>query len=141
MIKDYWTESTCVNCGYKFRTLQKDTDKVTECPFCRIVPVGFKVTGTTKESFNPEQLKRTFIGYLLDHEFNPNIDVKSGEIRSIDVKSQHGTLICHLNFDKHDTIDQVLLESIGWVDTEKLKKVSLLYQEIAKLYKELENEN
>lgn len=49
MIKDYWTELTCVNCGYKFRTLQKNADEVIQCPFCKVIPQGFTVSGTKKE--------------------------------------------------------------------------------------------
>lgn len=52
MIKDYWAELTCVNCGYKFRTLLKDADKVIQCPFCKVIPWGFTVSGTKKEYEN-----------------------------------------------------------------------------------------
>lgn len=52
VFKDYWYEFECVNCHHKFRVLQKDCDAVIQCPFCKIVPWGCSVTGTSKEHEN-----------------------------------------------------------------------------------------
>ncbi len=52
IFEDYWAELTCVNCGHKFRTLLKDADKVIQCPFCKVIPWGFTVSGTKKEYEN-----------------------------------------------------------------------------------------
>lgn len=50
--KDYWYEFECVNCHKYFRTLQKNADEVIQCPFCKVIPWGFTVSGTKKEHEN-----------------------------------------------------------------------------------------
>lgn len=52
IFKDYWYEFECVNCHKHFRTLQKDADDVIQCPFCKIRPWVFAVSGTKKEKEN-----------------------------------------------------------------------------------------
>jgi putative FmdB family regulatory protein len=49
MDNNYWYEFTCTNCKKKFRALQKDADDVIQCPFCKIRPWGFCVSGTEKK--------------------------------------------------------------------------------------------
>ena len=49
MSEDYWYEFECVNCHKHFRTLQKNADEVIQCPFCKVIPWGFTVSGTKKE--------------------------------------------------------------------------------------------
>ena len=49
MIFEDWCELECVNCHKHFRTLQKDADEVIQCPFCKVIPWGFTVSGTKKE--------------------------------------------------------------------------------------------
>lgn len=48
MKNDYWYQVKCLQCGNVFRVLQKDVDKFQYCPFCRIVPTSFSVSGTKK---------------------------------------------------------------------------------------------
>ena len=48
MSKNYWYEFECVNCHKYFRTLQKNADEVIQCPFCKVIPWGFAVSGTKK---------------------------------------------------------------------------------------------
>lgn len=52
MSKDYWCEFECVNCYKHFRILLKNADEVIQCPFCKVIPWGFKVSGTKKEHKN-----------------------------------------------------------------------------------------
>ena len=59
MSKDYWYEFECVNCHKHFRTLQKNADEVIQCPFCKVIPWGFTVSGTKKEHEN-EILSRKY---------------------------------------------------------------------------------
>ena len=49
MMPVIWCELRCVNCHRIFRVLQQNADDVIECPFCKIYPWGFAVTGTNKE--------------------------------------------------------------------------------------------
>ena len=49
MSKDYWYEFKCINCHKHFRILQKNADEVIQCPFCKVIPWGFTVSGTKKE--------------------------------------------------------------------------------------------
>lgn len=48
VFKDYWYEFECVNCHKHFRTLQKNADEVIQCPFCKVRPWGFMVSGIKK---------------------------------------------------------------------------------------------
>ena len=59
MSKDYWCEFECVNCYKHFRILLKNVDEVIQCPFCKVIPWGFTVSGTKKEHEN---------GYIKDLE-------------------------------------------------------------------------
>lgn len=59
MSKNYWYEFECVNCHKHFRTIQKNADEVIQCPFCKVIPWGFTVSGTKKEYEN---------GYIKDLE-------------------------------------------------------------------------
>ena len=52
IFEDYWYEFECVNCHKHFRALQKDADSVIQCPFCKVRPWGFTVSGTKKEHEN-----------------------------------------------------------------------------------------
>ena len=52
MSKNYWYEFECVNCHKHFRILQKNADEVIQCPFCKVIPWGFTVSGTKKEHEN-----------------------------------------------------------------------------------------
>lgn len=52
MSKNYLYEFECVNCHKHFRTLQKNADEVIQCPFCKVIPWGFTVSGTKKEHEN-----------------------------------------------------------------------------------------
>lgn len=49
MSKEYWYQFECTNCHKKFRVLQQDADDVIQCPFCKIRPWGFYVSGTEKK--------------------------------------------------------------------------------------------
>ena len=49
MSKEYWDQFECTNCHKKFRVLQQDADDVIQCPFCKIRPWGFYVSGTEKK--------------------------------------------------------------------------------------------
>ena len=54
MSKDYWCEFECVNCYKHFRILLKNADEVIQCPFCKVIPWGFTVSGTKKEHENEQ---------------------------------------------------------------------------------------
>ena len=54
MSKDYWCEFECVNCHKYFRILLKNADEVIQCPFCKVIPWGFTVSGTKKEHENEQ---------------------------------------------------------------------------------------
>lgn len=55
MDSNYWYEFTCTNCKKKFRALQKDADDIIQCPFCKIRPWGFNVSGTEKKGLTVDE--------------------------------------------------------------------------------------
>ena len=55
MSKEYWYQFECTNCHKKFRVLQKNADNVIECPFCKIRPWGFNVSGTKKKGLTVDE--------------------------------------------------------------------------------------
>ena len=55
MSKEYWYEFICTNCHKKFRVLQKNADNVIQCPFCKIRPWGFNVSGTPNKGLSVDE--------------------------------------------------------------------------------------
>lgn len=55
MSKEYWYQFECTNCHKKFKVLQQDADDVIECPFCKIRPWGFNVSGTKKKGLTVDE--------------------------------------------------------------------------------------
>lgn len=93
----------------------------------------------TEKQRNEEQLKRRFINAALDYGFSVNAHNNCDRIDEIDIKDETDSLICLLNF-KEKKANPILIKHIGWINTDKLCQLRMLYKSINELFKELNNE-
>lgn len=93
----------------------------------------------TEKQRNEEQLKRRFINAALDYGFSVNTHNNYDRIDEIDIKDETDSLICLLNF-KEKKANPILIKHIGWINTDKLCQLRMLYKSINELFKELNNE-
>lgn len=93
----------------------------------------------TEKQRNEEQLKRRFINAALDYGFSVSTHNNCDRIDEIDIKDETDSLICLLNF-KEKKANPILIKHIGWINTDKLCQLRMLYKSINELFKELNNE-
>lgn len=93
----------------------------------------------TEKQQNEEQLKRKFINAALNYGFSVNAHNNCDRIDEIGIKDETDSLICLLNFKEHKA-DPILIKHIGWINTDKLCQLRMLYKFINELFKELNNE-